>query len=114
MSLCATPERSCPTSSFYTRKLQRCSHTTCDMNGITLLTYCVCGKGSLLCISWNLAVPNSYRAITLGTLPWTSCHSVSVEPTLQPLAGGQFQHGTAESGSGAHAEQPAQGFWVDR
>ena len=56
---------------------------------------------------------NLIRDITADLLTEV-CHSVSLEPTLQPLTGEQLQHRTANVEDGARADISAQGLWDDR
>ena len=53
---------------------------------------------------------NELRYITAGLLT-ELCHSVEVEPSLQPLSGESFQHKSANVEDGAHLDVVANGFW---
>ena len=53
---------------------------------------------------------NLIRDITADLLTEV-CHSVSIEPTLQPLTGEQLQHRTANVEDGVCADISARGFW---
>jgi len=67
---------------------------------------CVCGK--------RFTVPsirhNELRDITAGVLTEV-CHSVEVEPTLQPLTGEQLSYRSANVEDGAILDVVAEGFW---
>ena len=39
------------------------------------------------------------------------CHNVSIEPTLQPLSGEQFQYRSANVEDGARLDVSAESFW---
>ena len=53
---------------------------------------------------------NKLRDIIAGLLT-VVCHSVGVEPTLQPLTGEQFSYRSANVEDGAHLDVVAEGFW---
>ena len=56
---------------------------------------------------------NELRDITAELLTEV-CHSVGVEPTLQPLTGEQFSYRSANVEDGARLDVVAEGFWNHR
>ena len=56
---------------------------------------------------------NELRDITAELLTEV-CHSVGVEPTLQPLTGEQLSYRSANIEDGAHLDVAAEGFWDHR
>ncbi len=42
------------------------------------------------------------------------CHNVCIEPRLQPLTGGSFDHNSANSGNEARLDVAANGVWGSR
>ena len=78
---------------------------------------CVCGKlfsveHALCCPCGGLPIVrhNELRDITAGLLT-ELCHSVEVEPSLQPLSGESFQYRSANVEDGARLDVVANGFW---
>ena len=53
---------------------------------------------------------NELRDITAAFLS-DICHNVSIEPTLQPLSGEQFQYRSANVEDGARLDVSAESFW---
>ena len=77
---------------------------------------CVCGKlfsveHALCCPCGGLPIVrhNELRDITAGLLT-ELCHSVEVEPSLQPLSGESFQYRSANVEDGARLDVVANGF----
>ena len=82
-----------------------------------LPSYCICGHG--FTIEHVLSCPrggfpsirhNEIRNITADLLNEV-CHSVGIEPSLQPVTGEQFEHRTAIRDDGARLDIVAQRFW---
>ena len=82
-----------------------------------LPSHCVCGHG--FTIEHALSCPrggfpsirhNEIRNITADLLNEV-CHSVGIEPSLQPVTGEQFEHRTAIRDDGARLDIVAQSFW---
>ena len=82
-----------------------------------LPSYCVCGR--TMSIEHALGCPfggfpsirhNELRDITAAFMS-EICHNVSVEPTLQPLSGEQFQYRSANVEDGARLDVSAESFW---
>ena len=67
---------------------------------------CACGQ-QCACGGFPSIRYNELRDITAGLLTEV-CHSVGVEPSLQPLTGEQLSYRTANIENGA---QVAEGFW---
>ena len=82
-----------------------------------LPSHCVCGQH--FTIEYALSCSrggfpsirhNEIRNIIADLLSEV-CHSVGIEPGLQPVTGEQFEHRTANSEDGARLDIVAQGFW---
>ena len=81
---------------------------------------CVCGKRFTIehalgcpCGGFPSIRHNELRDITAELLTEV-CHSVGVEPTLQPLTGEQLSYRSANVEDGARLDVVAEGFWDHR
>ena len=81
---------------------------------------CVCGKQFTVehalgcpCGGFPSIRHNELRDITAELLTEV-CHSVGVEPTLQPLTGEQLSYRSANIEDGTHLDVVAEGFWDHR
>ena len=81
---------------------------------------CVCGKRFTVehalgcpCGGYPSIRHNELRDITAELLTEV-CHSVGIEPTLQPLTGEQFSYRSANVEDGARLDVVAEGFWDHR
>ena len=82
-----------------------------------LPSHCVCGSGftiehALSCLRGGFPSirHNEIRNITADLLNEV-CHSVGIEPSLQPVTEEQFEHRTAIRDDGARLDIVAQSFW---
>ena len=75
----------------------------------------------LLSMLWDVHVHGGYPSIRHNELRDITaelltevCHSVGIEPTLQPLTGEQFSYRSANVEDGARLDVVAEGFWDHR
>ena len=85
-----------------------------------MASHCLCGKPfnvehALSCPTGGFPIirHNEIRDLT-ASLMTEVCHSVSVEPVLQPLSGEQLSANCAVTTDEARADILARGFWGDQ